>query len=95
MTYNACATMKWNGGTSWPIESGAPCLGCSEPDFWDAGGFYDALSVPPGKPGEVLLTAGAVGAALGLAAGVMSRRKAQAATKTHRPVTADELEQKL
>ncbi|MCF7985813.1 MAG: hydrogenase small subunit, partial [Thiohalocapsa sp.] len=29
MAYNACATMKWNGGTSWPIEAGHPCLGCS------------------------------------------------------------------
>jgi hypothetical protein len=31
-TYNACATIKWNGGTSFPIESGHGCLGCSEPD---------------------------------------------------------------
>jgi hydrogenase small subunit len=46
VTYNACATVKWNGGTSWPVESGHGCLGCSEPDFWDAGGFYKALSMP-------------------------------------------------
>ena len=44
MTYNACATVKWNSGTSFPIESGHPCLGCSEPDFWDSGGFYKPLS---------------------------------------------------
>ncbi|MDE2148939.1 MAG: hydrogenase small subunit [Gammaproteobacteria bacterium] len=43
-TYNACATTKWNGGTSFPIESGHPCLGCSEPGFWDKGSFYAALS---------------------------------------------------
>ncbi len=42
-TFNACATVKWNQGTSFPIESGHPCLGCSEPDFWDKGGFYQAL----------------------------------------------------
>ena len=42
-TYNACAALKWNEGTSFPIQSGHPCLGCSEPDFWDAGGFYEAL----------------------------------------------------
>lgn len=42
-TYNACATLKWNEGTSFPIQAGHPCLGCSEPDFWDAGGFYEAL----------------------------------------------------
>ncbi|MBC8175894.1 MAG: oxidoreductase, partial [Deltaproteobacteria bacterium] len=22
-------------GTSWPIEAGHPCIGCSEPAFWD------------------------------------------------------------
>tara|TARA_R110002153_G_scaffold190561_1_gene343419 strand:- start:28 stop:735 length:708 start_codon:yes stop_codon:yes gene_type:complete len=47
-TFNACATVKWNQGTSYPIESGHPCLGCSEPDFWDKGSFYDAL-FPWGK----------------------------------------------
>ena len=44
-TYNACATVKWNNGTSFPIEAGHGCIGCAEPDFWDKGGFYDALSV--------------------------------------------------
>lgn len=34
-TYNNCATAKWNDGTSWPVEAGHPCIGCSEPDFWD------------------------------------------------------------
>ena len=44
VTYNACATLKWNGGVSFPIQSGHGCLGCSEPDFWDKGGFYRPLS---------------------------------------------------
>lgn len=42
-THNACALYKWNGGVSFPVESGHPCLGCSEPDFWDGGGFYRPL----------------------------------------------------
>lgn len=42
-THNACAIYKWNEGTSNPIESGHPCLGCSEPTFWDKGGFYQSL----------------------------------------------------
>ncbi len=46
VTYNACATTKWNGGVSFPIQSGHGCIGCSEPNFWDAGGFYKALSMP-------------------------------------------------
>ncbi|MBI4944740.1 MAG: hydrogenase small subunit [Actinobacteria bacterium] len=34
-TWHNCSTQKWNGGTSWPIQAGAPCVGCSEPGFWD------------------------------------------------------------
>ena len=34
-TYNNCPTAKFNDGTSFPIEAGHPCIGCSEPDFWD------------------------------------------------------------
>jgi hydrogenase small subunit len=82
-TYNACATVKWNGGTSFPIESGHGCIGCSEPGFWDKGSFYSPLSAPAwGKAGEstplqVLElggAAGAVGAVVGLAAAAASRR---------------------
>jgi len=39
-TYNACGNMKWNGGVSYPIQSGHGCIGCSAKDFWDAGSFY-------------------------------------------------------
>lgn len=35
MTYNNCPTAKFNEGCSWPVEAGHPCIGCSEPDFWD------------------------------------------------------------
>jgi [NiFe] hydrogenase small subunit len=34
-TYNNCPITKFHGGTSWPIQAGHPCIGCSEPDFWD------------------------------------------------------------
>ncbi len=34
-TFNNCPTAKFNDGTSWPVEAGHPCIGCSEPDFWD------------------------------------------------------------
>lgn len=43
-TYNNCATAKFHGGTSWPIQAGHPCLGCSEPKFWDnMTPFYEEL----------------------------------------------------
>jgi hydrogenase small subunit len=75
-TYNACATIKWNGGTSFPIESGHGCLGCSEPGFWDKGSFYAAQSERRVGQGGRSLTAAragigrgavAVGAVLGVA----------------------------
>ena len=26
---------KFNDGASWPVQAGHPCIGCSEPEFWD------------------------------------------------------------
>jgi hydrogenase small subunit len=43
-TYNACSTVRWNGGLSFPIQAGHPCIGCSEDGFWDKGSFYDRLT---------------------------------------------------
>ncbi len=34
-TYNNCPIVKFNDGASFPIQAGHPCIGCSEPDFWD------------------------------------------------------------
>jgi len=42
--YNACATVKWNNGTSFPIEAGHGCIGLLRARFWDKGGFYQPLS---------------------------------------------------
>lgn len=42
-TYNACPTTRWNDGISYPIESGHPCLGCAEQNFWDQGSFYSRV----------------------------------------------------
>ena len=43
-TYNACSTVRWNEGVSFPIQSGHGCIGCSENDFWDNGPFYERLA---------------------------------------------------
>ncbi len=56
-TYNACSTVRWNDGVSFPIQSGHGCLGCSEDGFWDYGSFTagqrafrkPALRLPPIK----------------------------------------------
>lgn len=48
MTYNSCGTIRWNGGVSFPIQSGHGCIGCSEDDFWDNGPLYERLTNLPG-----------------------------------------------
>ena len=54
MTYNACGTIKWNNGVSYPIQSGHGCIGCSEANFWDNGPFYERLAKVPGIHAEGL-----------------------------------------
>jgi hydrogenase small subunit len=93
VTHNACATTKWNGGTSWPVESGHGCLGCSEPDFWDAGGFYRALS-KPATAGKIGMAAAAAGAAAGVAVTLANRYKQRAARTAHEKTTLADLEKK-
>ncbi len=90
-TYNACATAKWNEGTSFPIEAGHGCIGCSEPNFWDAGGFYRALSLPHTNVGETILTAGAAGIAIGAAAAVLNRKRKSDAVDNRETITIKDL----
>ena len=90
-TYNACATTKWNNGTSFPIEAGHPCLGCSEPDFWDGGGFYRALSMPTENIAKTAIYTAAGAAAAGLALGALNRAKKNAGKKAHIKITIDDL----
>ena len=34
-TLNNCSKLRFNSHTSWPIQAGHGCIGCSEPNFWD------------------------------------------------------------
>jgi len=71
-TYNACGIMKWNNGTSYPIQSGHGCFGCSEEKFWDSGPIYERMPNAGGfgieatadKIGMVALGATAAGIAI-------------------------------
>ena len=90
MTYNACATLKWNQQTSWPVESGHGCLGCSEPDFWDAGSFYNALSIPDGDYAKVAGYAIVAGVAAGAAAGFVNQKTKSDAIAKHSKVSVDD-----
>jgi hydrogenase small subunit len=78
VTYNACASLKWNGGVSFPIQSGHGCIGCSEPRFWDRGGLYRPLSAGTTDAGRVIAIAAAAGVALGAGSAALARRRSAA-----------------
>ncbi|HEB98245.1 MAG TPA: twin-arginine translocation signal domain-containing protein [Thiotrichales bacterium] len=92
-TRNACATEKWNQGTSFPIQSGHPCLGCSEPDFWDAGSFYQPLTAPPVDVAKWVAPALGAGLAAGAGLGLANRLRQARATRDRQPLTADDLKE--
>jgi len=94
VTYNACATTKWNNGVSFPIQSGHGCLGCSEPGFWDVGPFYKALSMPTVGARKAAGIAVAAGAAAGTALAMSNRGKKAAARSSHAKIKVDDLERK-
>ena len=57
--YN-CPTVRWNGGTSWPVKAGHGCIGCASSHFWDTKSpFYERLPHPAGFGVDV--TAGEIG----------------------------------
>ena len=89
-THNACATVKWNDKTSWPVEAGHGCLGCSEPNFWDAGGFYKALSIPDSDYRNAAGYAVAAGLTVGAVAGFANKQKKADAAKKHDVVSVDD-----
>ncbi len=44
ITYADCPTRHWNSGTNWVIGAGAPCNGCTQPEFPDGTApFYKKL----------------------------------------------------
>lgn len=59
-------TRLWNGGTNWCIKSGAPCIGCTEPEFpgWP---IYERIPEMPIGP-AMTATVDQIGGVLGAAA---------------------------
>jgi hydrogenase small subunit len=86
-TYNSCATIRWDSGLSFPVQSNHPCLGCSQPDFWDGGGFYQGQSAPLDRPA---ITAAGAAAVVGIVAGLA----VGAANQSQKKHTAQVAEQK-
>lgn len=82
VTYNACATLKWNEGTSFPIESGHGCIGCASPDFWDRGSFYTPIAADTWHNGAAIGAAAIAGAAIGVGVATVARKRQGKITKT-------------
>ncbi|MDR2638329.1 MAG: hydrogenase small subunit [Helicobacteraceae bacterium] len=73
-TFNNCSRERFNQHTSWPVQAGHGCIGCSEPNFWDtmkpfeeplASKLYHSIDADAtaDKVGVALLTVTAIGVA--------------------------------
>lgn len=95
-TYNACSTMRWNSGVSFPIQSGHGCIGCSEDGFWDKGSFYDRVTnihqfgIESNADRIGKTAAGVVGAAVAAHAAVSVAKHTANKRKEVREQTADQ-----
>jgi quinone-reactive Ni/Fe-hydrogenase small subunit len=70
-TFNNCSREKFNQHTSWPVQAGHGCIGCSEPDFWDSMAPYEEpLADHKFASANVDATADKVGATILTVAGV-------------------------
>jgi hydrogenase small subunit len=80
-TFSPCPIFQWNTRTSWPIGAGHPCIGCTEPHFWDTmTPFYDRLPDVGGFGIEQRVDILGAALALGATAGVLAHA---AATGVH------------
>ena len=91
-TFAPCPITQWNTHTSWPIGAGHPCIGCTEPHFWDTmTPFYKRLPNTAGiavdRTADVIggvLVAGAVaGIAVHATATTASRMRARRELPIH------------
>ena len=99
-TFSPCPIFQWNTRTSWPIGAGHPCIGCTEPHFWDTmTPFYGRLPNVGGFAVEQRADTIGVALAIGAAAGVATHAAATVFTQIRRrkatqqvPETATETE---
>ena len=84
-TFSPCPIFMWNDRTSWPIGAGHPCLGCTEPHFWDTmTPFYGRLPDVGGFPVEERADTIGLALAIGAAAGVAAHGAATVFTQIRR-----------
>lgn len=84
-TFSPCPIFQWNSSTSWPIGAGHPCIGCTEPHFWDTmTPFYGRLPNVGGFPVEQRVDFIGAALAIGAAAGVAAHGAATVFTQIRR-----------
>lgn len=100
-TFAPCPITQWNMHTDWPIGAGHPCIGCTEPQFYDRfTPFYQVLpeiqvagvGVEADATKVGLVALGLVGVGVAAHAGataVWERREARAADKINLPLLGD------
>jgi hypothetical protein len=87
--FSNCATVRYDEGTSWPVQAGHGCIGCHMPGFWDQmGPAYARLpSWLPFNPdvsvdsAGMLLVGGVAALAVGHGAASMVRARRRAASE--------------
>lgn len=83
-TYASCGNLRWYQGMSYPIQSGAACIGCTSARFWDSGAPFSARLPQYGPLGDVdtigagLAIASAAGVAIHGAMSVVQRQRREA-----------------
>jgi hydrogenase small subunit len=95
--YQNCPTVKYNQGTSWPVQSGHGCIACAAPDFWDQmTPFYRRLPQPFGITVEttadkvgLAVTSATLGGILVHAVARMLRRKGGPGDKPRQEPTTE------
>lgn len=82
MAYFNCPSIRWNGGTSWPVQGGHGCIACATDHNWDlAAPFYKRLPKVPGFGIEKTADKIGIGLAAAAAAGVAAHAIASSAKK--------------
>ena len=82
-TYCSCGNLRWHEGMSYPVQSGAACIGCTNANFWDTGSLSKRLPgygpVDVDTIGAGLAAVTAVGVVAHGAASVIQKKKRDAA----------------
>lgn len=102
ITYHNCPSVRWNDGTSWPVQSGHGCVGCSEPGFWELEAYKTTEvfnTAPPetfpGVPlaneykvpaGSVGIIGGVIGAAVGIGGAALYKKSSKKEAETESEV---------